>query len=118
MKNKKSAVGEKSAPNKALQTKRVGNRCGAYARSTGLPCEAKAMPNGRCKNHGGMSTGPKTPQGRQAIAQATCQRMASGGRIRVLAGFYAWLEGGGREILSRLAKARERRRRWRRLMLE
>ena len=118
MKNKKSAVGEKSAPNKAVQTKRVGNRCGAYARSTGLPCEAKAMPNGRCKNHGGISTGPKTPQGRQAIAQATRQRMASGQRKRVLEGFYRWLEGGGREMLSRLAKARERRRRWRRLMLQ
>ena len=118
MKNKKSAVGEKSAPNKAVQTKRVGNRCGAYARSTGLPCEAKAMPNGRCKNHGGMSTGPKTPQGRQAIAQATRQRMTSGGRTRVLAGFYRWLEAGGREILSRLAKARERRRRWKRMALD
>ena len=118
MKNKKSAVGEKSAPNKAVQTKRVGNRCGAYARSTGKPCKAKAMPNGRCKNHGGMSTGPKTPQGRQAIAQATRQRMASGQRKRVLEGFYRWLEGGGREMLSRLAKARERRKRWRRLMLE
>ena len=118
MKNKKSAVGEKSAPNKAVQTKRVGNRCGAYARSTGLPCEAKAMPNGRCKNHGGMSTGPKTTAGRQAIAQATRQRMASGQRKRVLEGFYRWLEGEGREILSRLAKAGERRRRWRRLMLQ
>ena len=76
------------------------------------------MPNGRCKNHGGMSTGPKTPEGRQAIAQATRQRMASGGRIRALAGFYRWLEGGGREILSRLAKARERRRRWKRMALD
>ena len=92
--------------------------CGAYARSTGSACQAKAMTNGRCKNHGGMSTGPKTPEGRQAIAQATRQRMASRQRTQVLAGFYAWLEGGGREILSRLAKARERRRRWRRLMLE
>ena len=118
MKNKKSAVGEKSAPNKAVQTKRVGNRCGAYARSTGLPCEAKAMPNGRCKNHGGMSTGPKTLAGRSTIAEATRQRMASGQRKRVLEGFYRWLEGGGREMLSRLAKARERRRRWRRLMLQ
>ena len=87
MKNKKSAVGEKSAPNKAVQTKRVGNRCGAYARSTDSPCEAKAMTNGRCKNHGGMSTGPKTSQGRQAISESTRQRMASGQQERVLAGF-------------------------------
>ncbi len=75
------------------------------------------MTNGRCKNHGGMSTGPKTPKGRKAIAEATRQRMASGQRKRVLEGFYGWLEGGGRELLSRLAKARERRKRWRRLML-
>lgn len=87
-------------------------KCGAYARSTGNPCQAKAMTNGRCKNHGGLSTGPKTPEGRQAIAQATRQRMASGGRIRVLEGFYRWLEGGGRGMLSRLAKSREMRKRW------
>ena len=39
-------------------------RCGAYARSTGEPCKAKAMKNGRCRNHGGLSTGPKTPEGK------------------------------------------------------
>ena len=93
-------------------------KCGAYARSTGKPCHAKALPNGRCKNHGGMSTGPKTTEGRQAIAEATRQRMASEQRKRVLDGFYAWLEGGGREMLSRLAKAREKRKRWQQLMLQ
>ena len=93
-------------------------KCGAYARTTGNPCQAKALTNGRCKNHGGMSTGPKTPEGRQAISQATRQRMASGQQERVLAGFYLWLEGGGREMLSRLAKNREKRKRWERLILE
>jgi len=39
-------------------------RCGAYARSTGLPCKAKALPNGKCRNHGGLSTGPKTAEGK------------------------------------------------------
>jgi hypothetical protein len=39
-------------------------RCGAYARSTGLPCQAQALANGRCRNHGGLSTGPRTPEGR------------------------------------------------------
>lgn len=91
-------------------------RCGAYARTTGNPCQAKALTNGKCKNHGGMSTGPKTPEGRLVIAQATHQRMASGGRMRVLAGFYRWLEGGGREMLSWLAKNREKRKRWERLI--
>ena len=84
-------------------------KCQAYARTTGNPCQAKALANGRCKNHGGMSTGPKTPAGRQAIAQATRQRMASGQQKRALEGFYRWLEGGGREMLSTLAKQRFKR---------
>jgi hypothetical protein len=92
--------------------------CKAHARSTGKPCQANALPNGRCKNHGGMSTGPKTPEGRQAIAQATRQRMGSGGRIRVLEGFYRWLEGGGRDTLSMLAKNRENRKRRKQLKHE
>ena len=40
------------------------------------------------------------------------QRMAAGQRERALAGFYAWLDGGGREMLSRLAKRRYERQRW------
>ena len=95
---------------------RLKIKCEAYARSTGNPCQAKALANGRCVLHGGASTGAKTPEGRQAVAEATRQRMASGQRIRALAGFYRWLEGGGREMLSRLAKSRERRKRWERLM--
>ena len=94
------------------------NTCGAHARSTGKPCQAKALPNGRCKNHGGMSTGPKTPEGRQAIAQSTRQRMASGQQERALKGFYSWLSNGGRELLSRHSKNREKRKRWERRMLE
>jgi len=40
-------------------------RCGAYARSTGLPCKAKALKNGRCRNHGGLSDwNDKTAQGK------------------------------------------------------
>lgn len=37
--------------------------CGAHARSTGRPCQAPAGPNGRCKLHGGNSTGPRTEHG-------------------------------------------------------
>ena len=55
-----------------------------------------------------MSTGAKTIEGRQAIAQATRQRMANGQRERALEGFYRWLEGGGRGILSN----RTKRQRW------
>ena len=37
--------------------------CGAMTRQ-GRPCVATALKNGRCKNHGGRSTGPKTEEGR------------------------------------------------------
>jgi hypothetical protein len=37
-------------------------RCGAKTRN-GSPCRGPAMRNGRCRLHGGKSTGPKTPEG-------------------------------------------------------
>jgi hypothetical protein len=37
-------------------------RCGAKTRS-GCMCKAAAMPNGRCRMHGGKSTGPRTTEG-------------------------------------------------------
>lgn len=83
-------------------------RCGAYSRSTGLPCRAMAMPNGRCRCHGGLSSGPRTPEGRRAVGEATRKRMALGQGIRALEGFYRWLEKGGRERLATIAKARIR----------
>lgn len=36
--------------------------CGAKRRD-GKPCQARPMPNGRCRMHGGPSTGPKNQQG-------------------------------------------------------
>jgi hypothetical protein len=41
-------------------------RCGAKTRS-GAPCRGAAMRNGRCRMHGGPSTGPRTEAGRAAI---------------------------------------------------
>ncbi len=85
--------------------------CGAYARSTGKPCQAGALKNGRCRNHGGLSTGPKTLEGRRSIAEATRQRMLSGQRMKALEGYRVWLDTGGRERLSKLAINRYRRKR-------
>ena len=64
------------------------------------------MLNGRCRNHGGLSSGPKTPEGRKAITEALRQRMATGGKERAQAGFRAWLNSGGREIRSKQAALR------------
>jgi hypothetical protein len=45
-------------------------RCGAKTRS-GQPCKAQALTSGRCRLHGGLSTGPRTKGGKQ------CQRAAA-----------------------------------------
>jgi len=44
-------------------------RCGAKTRK-GLPCLCPAMKNGRCRLHGGKSTGPKTEAGKKRIGRA------------------------------------------------
>jgi hypothetical protein len=44
-------------------------RCGAKNRR-GTPCQCPAMANGRCRLHGGLSTGPKTAKGIERIRRA------------------------------------------------
>ena len=44
-------------------------RCGAKTRS-GDPCGQHAMRNGRCRFHGGLSTGPRTLEGRERSRMA------------------------------------------------
>jgi hypothetical protein len=44
-------------------------RCGAKTRR-GTPCRAPAMSNGRCRLHGGKSTGPRTAEGLERCRQA------------------------------------------------
>jgi hypothetical protein len=45
-------------------------RCGAHTRAD-TSCRAPAMANGRCRMHGGKSTGPRTEGGRQRCAAAS-----------------------------------------------
>jgi hypothetical protein len=45
------------------------NKCGARTRQ-GHPCRQPAMKNGRCRMHGGKSTGPRTKEGRERCRQA------------------------------------------------
>jgi hypothetical protein len=44
-------------------------RCGALTRHR-APCHQPAMSNGRCRLHGGKSTGPRTREGRERIRSA------------------------------------------------
>ena len=68
--------------------------------------KAKALLNGRCKLHGGMSTGPKTLLGRQIVGAATKARMSNFQLQLAKDGFQRWLDAGGRQHLSRPAKKR------------
>ncbi len=56
--------------------------CGAKTRR-GTACLRKGLKNGRCPNHGGCSTGPKTAEGRQRIAEAQRARWAKWRESRV-----------------------------------
>lgn len=62
---------------KARPAKAERPSCGARTRAGG-PCKAKALwlagstapRNGRCRMHGGLSTGPRTAEGRAKCSQA------------------------------------------------
>lgn len=55
---------------------RLRQRCGAKTRK-GLPCRNMSEAGRRrCKFHGGKSTGPKTPEGKERIAVAQRKRWA------------------------------------------
>jgi len=57
-------------------------RCGARTRA-GCGCRQPAMANGRCRLHGGLSTGPRTPEG---LARCRAARLQHGYRSRELIG--------------------------------
>jgi hypothetical protein len=57
-------------------------KCLARAKSTGKPCQARSVylderGGGRCKFHGGLSTGPKTAEGLERLSAAVKSRWAA-----------------------------------------
>jgi hypothetical protein len=72
--------------------------CGAHARSTGQPCRRRPVllpngqvKNGRCPNHGGHSTGPRTRSGKDRCTE---------GRLKL----YAARRAAGLPVLPRKPK--------------
>lgn len=61
----------------AQKAARYRQPCGAKTRK-GKPCRNKSEAGKRrCKFHGGMSTGPRTPEGKARITEAQKQRWAA-----------------------------------------
>jgi hypothetical protein len=58
-------------------------RCGAHTRA-GDCCRQPAMANGRCRLHGGLSTGPRTAEGRARCARARLKHGAYSAATRAL----------------------------------
>lgn len=67
-------------------------RCGARTRK-GHRCKAPAMENGRCRMHGGSSTGPRTQQG---LARSKLARWKHG--------FYSARERASRGLTNQILK--------------
>jgi hypothetical protein len=83
---------------------RSKSTCQALTRR-GTPCQCKPLPgNRRCKFHGGLSTGPKTPEGRAQSA------------VNLEKACAVWLApenaGACRAAAAQAVKTRERNRRW------
>jgi len=79
-------------------------RCGANAKRTQLPCRSPAMPNGKCRLHGGASSGPKTTEGLERAKKSNWKH----GRFSVSAKARR-KEGAGllREVKSLLLQMKE-----------
>ena len=58
--------------------------CGARTRA-GRTCRRRPMPNGKCRLHGGASTGPKTAAGRARLSELQKRRWAEWRQRRVAA---------------------------------
>jgi len=79
-------------------------RCGARTRA-GCGCRQPAMANGRCRFHGGKSTGPRTEAGR---ARARANRLVHGLRSAELIALAAAASAAHRHLGALLAMAARR----------
>jgi hypothetical protein len=78
---------------------RTACRCGARTRAS-APCKGPAMPNGRCRMHGGASTGPRTPEGLRRIVKARTVHGAYGAEMRELRRLMRELRAGAKRLVE------------------
>jgi hypothetical protein len=75
-------------------------RCGAKTRAS-TPCRAAAMNNGRCRLHGGASTGPRTAEGVERIRAAQTKHGAYGAKARELRALIKALKASSRGVAEK-----------------
>lgn len=78
-------------------------RCGAKTRS-GTPCKSPAMTNGRCRMHGGKSTGPRTPEGLERSRKANLKHGLFSAEALEECRFMRQLLRSSRETLEQVEK--------------
>lgn len=83
-------------------------KCGAMCKTTGEPCKAQPTQRGRCRLHGGLSTGPVTEHGLNSLRLASKKRFHAGHSQALSIGYALWLENGGRQLLQANAKNRKK----------
>ena len=75
-------------------------RCEARTRA-GTPCQSPAMPNGRCRMHGGRSTGPLTAVGLARIRKARTRHGMYGAEMAKLRRHCAGLQREARRTVEK-----------------
>ena len=76
-------------------------RCGAKTRK-GTPCRAPAMPNGRCRMHGGKSTGPRTPEGLERSRKANWKHGYYSAESKAMHRYISWLVYDSRDLIEKV----------------
>jgi hypothetical protein len=76
-------------------------RCGAMTRH-GKECRAPAMRNGRCRMHGGLSTGPRTPEGLERSRRARWKHGLYSAEAKAEARFFRQRIKEAEDILQRI----------------
>jgi len=75
-------------------------RCGAKTRN-GTPCRAPAMANGRCRMHGGRSTGPRTLKGLERSRKANWKHGYYSAESIALRRHISWLLRESKRLLEK-----------------
>jgi hypothetical protein len=76
-------------------------RCGARTRG-GTPCQSPAMPNGRCRMHGGASAGPRTADGIGRIRKARMKHGLYSAEMARMRGACAEMQRLARLVLEKV----------------